>query len=134
MTISISLDIYIAERSRERVHRSPDLNAWCIDSELDDILQCSGSAGWRVVQCDGSGDGILSVLEVLVLPDPPGAVDLCVVEEEGRVAGGREDVSAWVAADCEMSAGVHAVEAACEVALHPSLERADIFVVCDEVT
>ena len=71
-------------------------------------MQSSISAGRGVVQGDGSSDGVLSVLQILVLPDPPCAVDLCVVQEEGGVSWGGEDVSTWVSADGEVAAGVYA--------------------------
>jgi hypothetical protein len=41
------------------------------------------------------------------LPDPPRAVDLCVVKEEGWVSWRGEDVSTWVAADREVAACVY---------------------------
>jgi hypothetical protein len=46
----------------------------------------------------------LSVLKILVLPDPPRAIDLCVVEEEGWVSWGCEKVSAWVTTNGEVAA------------------------------
>jgi hypothetical protein len=70
-------------------------------------LQSSISAWWGVVQGNGSSDGILSVLKILVLPDPPCAVDLCMVEEEGWVAWGCENVSAWVTTNSEVAACVY---------------------------
>ncbi len=102
------LNIDVAERTRESAHRLRDLNAGIVNTHVDDILQSSVSAGRVVVQGDGAGDGVLAVFEVLVLPDPPGAVDLCVGEEEGRVSWGDEDGSAWVTADGEVASGVYA--------------------------
>jgi hypothetical protein len=102
------LNIDVAERTSESVHRIRDLNARSIDTQIDIILQSAISAGWGVVQCDCSGNGVLSVLEILVLPDPPCAVDLCVVEEEGWVSRGGEDVSAWITANSEVSSGMYA--------------------------
>ncbi len=104
------LNIDIAERTRESAHRLRDLNARVVNSQVDDILQSSVSAGRVVVQGDGAGDSVLAVLQVLVLPDPPGAVDLGMVEEKGWVSGGDEDVSAWVTADGEVACGVYAAE------------------------
>lgn len=104
------LNIDIAERARESAHRLRDLNTGVVDTQLDDICQRSVAAGRVVVQGDGAGDGVLAVLQVLVLPDPPGAVDLGVVDPEGRVSGGDEDVSAWVTAHGEVACGVYAAE------------------------
>ncbi len=104
------LNIDIAERTRESAHRLRDLNTRVVDTQVDDILQSAVSARGVVVQGDGAGDGVLAVVQVLVLPDPPGAVDLRVVEPEGWVSGGNEDVSAWVTADGEVACGVYAAE------------------------
>jgi hypothetical protein len=97
------LNIDVAEGTCESAHRLRNLNAGIVDTQVDDVLQSSASAGRVVVQGDGAGDGVLAVLQVLVLPDPPGAVDLCVVEEEGRV-------SAWVTTDGEVASRVYAAE------------------------
>jgi hypothetical protein len=104
------LNIDVAERTRESAHRLRNLNAGIIYTHVDDILQSSVSAGGVVVQGDRAGDGVLAVLQVLVLPDPPGAVDLCVVEEEGGISWGDEDVSAWVTTDGEVASRVYAAE------------------------
>jgi hypothetical protein len=104
------LNIDVAEGTCESAHRLRNLNAGIVDTQVDDVLQSSASAGRVVVQGDGAGDGVLAVLQVLVLPNPPGAVDLCVVEPEGGVSGGDEDVSAWVTTDGEVASRVYAAE------------------------
>jgi len=70
-------------------------------------LQSSISARRGVVQGNGSSDGILSVLKILGLPDPPCAVYLCVVKEEGWVSWGCENVTTWVTTNSEVAACVH---------------------------
>lgn len=55
-----------------------------------------------------------------------------MVQVEHGVAGGGKDVAAGVAADGEMSAGVHAEEACGEVALHGGLEGGDVGGLGDE--
>ena len=87
------------------------------------------------------------------MPDPPGAVDLGVVQEEVGVAGGGEEVTAcvgsvlaefiffWncreeltrVATNPEVAAGVHAEVVVGEVALHSVLEAGDVSAVGDEL-
>jgi hypothetical protein len=52
-----------------------------------------------VEEGDGASDGVQAVGRVLVLPDPPDAVDHAVVQEECGVARRGEEISAWVTAD-----------------------------------
>ena len=96
------LDIDIAERTGESAHRLRNLNTRVVDTQVDDVCQSSVAAGRVVVQGDGAGDGILAVLQVLVLPAPPCAVDLGVVEEECWISWGGEEISTWVSTDCVM--------------------------------
>ena len=103
-----------------------------IDAQIDVVLQSAGARRRVVVQRDGASDGVLAGSDVLVLPYPPGAVDLGVVEPEHRIARRGEDVSAWVAPEGEVTAGVDAVEALVEDALHDGLEVRDVGVVRDQ--
>jgi hypothetical protein len=67
------------------------------------IIKSAVSARRRIIDRDSGADGILPGIEVLVLPDPPGAIYLCMVKPEGGVTWRCEEVSAWVASDCIMS-------------------------------
>lgn len=90
----IYLGISVTERATERAHGIRDPDTRRIDTELNDILQGS-VCRWREVEHRvGASNGVLAGLEILVLPDPPSAVDLGVVQEEVRVAGGSEEISA----------------------------------------
>lgn len=75
----------------------------------------------------------MAVGDVLVLPDPPGAINLSVMEEECRVSWGSEDVSTWIATDGEVSGGVDSVETSGEITLHGGLEVGDVGVLDDEI-
>lgn len=86
----------------------------------------------------------------MVLPDPPGTVDLCMVKEEGWISWGGENVSAWVSTDSKVATSVYAterdvlatvklrdhvyvLEASCEVSLHGCLEGGNVDILCDQV-
>ena len=57
-----------------------------------------------------------------------------MVQPEHGVTGTGKDVSSWIATECEVAAGVDAVEAFVEEALHDGLEPVDVrAVVGDEV-
>lgn len=147
------LNIYVAERTSESVHRVPNLNTRSINTEIDIILQGSISGRWGVVQGDGARNGVLSVLQILVLPDPPCAVDLRVMKEESWVSWGGEDVSTGIASDGEVATSVYAavgkmwsvpphlreakqfnlLEPSCKISLHSGLEGANVGVLCDQV-
>ena len=120
------LNINITERSSNRRHRVRNRDTRGIHTEIDEILQSPVSAGRAVVQGDCARDGVLSVGDILVLPNPPRAVNLCMMEEKCRVAGASEDISTRVAADCEMTSGVDAIHPVGEVALHDGLEPVDV--------
>lgn len=43
------------------------------------VVEGTVAAGRKVQECNGVGDGILAILDILVLPDPPDAVNLSVM-------------------------------------------------------
>ena len=81
---------------------------------------------------DGAGQLVVAALGVQVLPHPPGAVDLGVVEEEHGVARRDEDVAARVAGEGEVAGAVHAVHVGREVALQRGGEAAEVLGLRDE--
>ena len=74
-------DIHITERTSSGTKRILDQNALCIDTQINHIIQ-SGVPRWgEVIQSDGAGQGVVTLGAaaarwVLVLPYPPGTVDL----------------------------------------------------------
>ena len=90
---------------------------WVGIAHLQDILESSGRCA-EISHSGGTIEGKSTFSRLEVLPDPVGAIDLCVVEVEGWVAGRGEDVAAGVAAEGEVPGGVDAVETGAEVALH----------------
>ncbi len=119
--------------SRKGVHSVLDLDVDGVDTEGDIVLQSSVTAGRVVIQGDGTGDGVLPIGQVLVLPDPPSSVNLRVVKEESWVSRRSEDISAWVATNGEVATRVDPVEAGSKVALHVGLEIGDVGFVDDEI-
>ena len=63
----------------------------------------------RLVQDGVRPEHALAVREIQVLPDPPHAIDLRVMQPEGRVAAADKGVRARVAADGEVAAKMHAL-------------------------
>lgn len=82
-----TLSIDITKRSSKRTHsiRLRDILKRILKhgAQAQGIRQFAVAAGRIVEEGDGAADGVFAVLEVLVLPDPPDAVYLCVVEVEG---------------------------------------------------
>ena len=131
---AILLNINITKRPpsiTSRRHNLGDRNGRRIDAQINQISQGSIPARRGIRQRDSASDGVLAALEILVLPDPPRAVDLRVVQEEGWVTGRREEVAAWVAADGVVPTRVHAVHAVSEVTLHCVLEGVDVVILVD---
>ena len=91
---SITLYIDVAERSTKSGHGTCNGNAHrLVYAQLKKILESCVATYWVVVERDGASNGVLPVLQVLVLPDPPYTIDLCVVQEKVWVAV--EHVSTW---------------------------------------
>jgi hypothetical protein len=90
-----SSNISIAKLIAKRAHRIPHRNLRRKHAKIKQVIESSVRGPRRVEEAGRAGHGVLAGLQVLVLPDPPGAVDLCVVQEEVRVAGGGEEVAAW---------------------------------------
>lgn len=83
-TSKAGLYVNVAEWACDCSHSVLNLDARCIDAQLDDVLQSAVPTRRAVVEREGPRDGVLSGLDILVLPDPPRAVDLAVVKEEPR--------------------------------------------------
>lgn len=126
------LDIDIAQWSRKRVHQLRNRQRLRIDAQIHDILQSTITTRRVVVQRDSAANRILSVLDILHLPQPPSAVNLCMVHVESWVTRRGEDVARGISAHDEVPCGVHAVEAGGKVALHDGLEGVDVVVGGDE--
>lgn len=90
-------------------------------------LRISGRRGVR--QCDRAVDSIGTRGRFLVLPHPPDTVDLGVVQVEPRIAVGGNEIAARIAANGEVTGGVHAHEIVFEgwdTALHVRPEALDV--------
>lgn len=129
--IQTTLHIDVAERTRSGRHSVSDSDCWGIDTQVNDIIQSPVSARRRVIQGNSSSNSVLSLRDILVLPDPPCAIDLSVVQEESGISWGSEDVSTRVTTDGKVTSSVYSVEAGCEVALHDRLEGSNIRVLRD---
>jgi hypothetical protein len=127
------LYVCVAELIADCAHHISNPESRCIDTEVNEIVQ-SGVGGWREVEDRvRAGNSILTVLQVLVLPDPPCAIDLSMVQEEVRVAGRSVKITARVTTDPEVATSVYTQIAGWEVALHPVLEAENIRAVRNEL-
>jgi len=104
-----------------------------VNLEVEDVVKSTGAAGRGVVDGDGSGNDTGALGGVLVLPDPPDAVDLAVVDPEGRVTRAGKDVTGRVALEGEVAASVNAILALGKVTLHDVLEGANVGAVGNEI-
>jgi hypothetical protein len=129
----LRLYVDVAEWTSGCAHKIPDRGIRSINTNADNIIKRSVSARWVVLEGDGTTNSVLSVLDVLVLPNPPGPVNLSVVEEEDRVSWGGEDISSWVTSADEVTSGVNTVLTVGKVSLHDSLEIRNSGVAADEV-
>jgi len=100
------LQINIAKRSCNRAHQIPHPLAPSPRlarriAHLNRGIERGIGRRRHVQESTGASNALCAEAlgDVEVLPDPPDAVDLRVVEVEGWVAGGDEEVAAWVAAE-----------------------------------
>jgi hypothetical protein len=66
------------------------------------------------------------------IPDGPDAVDLTVVEEEGWVTWGGEEITTWVTVNGEVTTTVNTNGSRARNTLHDELEIVDVLVVEDQ--
>jgi hypothetical protein len=125
--------INVAELIANRAHSITNLDLRREDAQVDNIVERGVGGRRRIEHRVRTGDRILASLQILVLPDPPGTIDLAVVQEEPRVTGRREEISTRVTTDPEVTTGMHAKVAVRKVALHFVLEAGDIGAVRDEL-
>jgi hypothetical protein len=127
------LCVCVAELIADCAHHISNPESRRVDTEVNEVVQ-SGVGGWREIEDRvRAGDSILAGLQILVLPDPPRAINLSMVQEEVRVAGRSVKITARVTTDPEVAASVHTQIAGWEVALHPVLEAENIRAVRDEL-
>lgn len=128
-----SSDINVAERTTCCPHAILVLNCRCKRTQEDRVRQFPGGASGRVQSRGTTFKCQLSVLGILVLPDPPRAVDLSVMQEERWFSRRGEEVTTWITSGGEVTSGVDAIEAGREIALHAVLKGEDIVVVGDKI-
>lgn len=133
-----TLQVDVAHERALRIDNLSNRRAPARSAHLQPIIERAKRRRRVVEHEDAAANGILPRPQILVLPDPPRAIDLCVVQPEHRVTWGDEEVSAGVAADGVVTGGMDAVEAvleghAVDDALHDLLEGRDVVVVLDQV-
>ena len=81
------LHIDIAERTTKRAHRIRNRNILKRTlkhrAQRQRIIQRTVATRRGVIERDSTANRIPPILEILVLPNPPRAIDLCVVKVEG---------------------------------------------------
>lgn len=83
--LNIYSQINVAEWPTKRAHRILVRDVFkCIQHRTQGqrVIECAVTTRRRVQESDGAIDRIPPVLEIVVLPDPPCAVDLSMVEVE----------------------------------------------------
>lgn len=124
--------VNIAELIADSAHSIANPHSRRKNTEIYKIVQRSVRRRREVEDRVRAADSVLAPLEILILPDPPCAIDLSVVQEEVRVARRRVEVTTGVSADPEVAASVHAEVACCEVSLHSVLEADNFGAVGEE--
>jgi hypothetical protein len=96
-------NIHIAKRTGSCAQRILDQDALSIHTQINHIIQ-SGIPRWRaVIQCDGASQGVIAfrtatACRILILPDPPGTIDLRMMQPKPNITWGRENVRSRIAA------------------------------------
>jgi hypothetical protein len=127
------LCINVAELVANCAHSVPDPHRGRVDTKINQIIEC-GVSGRREVE-DGvrAGNSILAVLQVLVLPNPPRAIDLSVMKEEVGITWRSVQITARVTSNPKVTTSVHAKVSGWEVALHSVLEAENIGAIGDKL-
>ena len=125
--------INVAELITDRAHSIPNLDLRREDTQVDNVIERGVGRRWGVEHRVRASNSVLALLQILVLPHPPCAIDLAVVQEEPGIAGRCEEISARVASDPEVATSMHAKVASREVALHSVLEAGNSGAVADEL-
>jgi hypothetical protein len=134
LRLTIHLRIDVTERPSKGVASITDSDRGRTNkSSIDSIIEGGVAAGRGVINSDGSTDSVLAVLDVQVLPRPPGAVDHGVVEVESRVTGRSEEITSGVTTNGKVTASVNTEETVAEIALHASAKGGKILVILDEI-
>lgn len=127
------LCINVAVWATKGMHTVTDRDRTSIDTQVHNIIERCIAGRRLVVDRNGTSNGILSLLEVQVLPDPPDTINVGMVKEESWITGRSEEITSWVAANGEVATGVNAEIAGGEVALKSAEEGGSVFAVLDEV-
>jgi hypothetical protein len=96
-------NIHITERTSSSAKRVLDQNALSINTQIDHIIR-PGIPRWRfVVQSDGSSQRVVALStaaarRILILPDPPGTINLRMVQIKPRITRRIEQVTCKVRA------------------------------------
>lgn len=122
--------VHVAERTLGRAQEVPDLERGATGvAQVDDIVD-GRIRTWGLVHEGASAGNSSRALGALAgvedLPHPPDAVDHGVVQVEGRITRGGEEVAAGVTADRVVAAAVNANVARTGLALHLQLEVVDV--------
>lgn len=133
-----NLQVDVAHKLALGIHHIADSGAFANNAHIQPVIERAKWQRWVVEEVDASANGILARRQVLVLPDPPGAVDLSVVQPEHGVSRGDEEISTGVTTDGVVPTGVDAEEAVLEWCtvnntLHGVLEGANGVVIPDQV-
>ena len=134
------LQIDVAKWSTGRVNNLTNSCGKAKDAHLKTISQLTITSWWHVHHVDGASNSVArkTSLQVLVLPDPPGTIDLSVVKPESWISWGDEEISTWVTTNGVVTGSVDTVEALLEHdtvngTLHVVLEVDDGVVLGDQV-
>lgn len=134
------LQVDVAKWSTGGVNNLTNSSGKTKDAHLKTISQLTITSWWHVHHVDGASNSVggKTSLQVLVLPDPPGTIDLSVVKPESWVSWGDEEISTWVTTNGVVTGSMDTVEAflehnAVNGTLHVVLEVDDSVVLGDQV-
>ena len=89
------LCVSVTELITKSAHRASNPDGRRVDTKLNDVIKRRVRGRREVEEGICATDGVLAGLQVLVLPDPPCAIDLRVVQEEVGVTRRGVEVTTW---------------------------------------
>jgi hypothetical protein len=99
----VHLNVNITKWPIDSTHHITHRHRICHNAHPNTILQCRIRARRIIIQCGSPRKRIPSLLKIQILPDPPCAIDLSMMEPESWIARRGKQVAGRVAAVSEVT-------------------------------
>lgn len=134
MTDHHRLQVDVAERTRNGTHEIPHSNSLTTSiTNINERVKSSVRRRGAIQESTSARNSIQTLVEVQVLPDPPGAINHTMVEPESRVTRTNKYITRRITAHRVVTTTVDTDTAASGNTLHVHLEVVDIVVAQNQV-